>query len=70
MSTELVYFVCFCFVSLGVCQTTVNMEEAAPSPGLASPVTAVTRVTVAPPVITVSGPDLPTEWAHLQECQC
>ncbi|GAB5575583.1 contactin-associated protein-like 5 isoform X1 [Prionailurus iriomotensis] len=36
----------------GVCQTTVNMEEAAPSPGLASPVTAVTRVTVAPPAIT------------------
>lgn len=60
-------FVGLCSVSIGVCPTTVNTEEAAPSPGLPSIVTAVTQVTAAPPAITVSGPDSPTEWADIWE---
>lgn len=47
------------YLPLGVYQTTVSMEEAAPSPGLPSTVTAVTQATLVPPAITVSSYDFP-----------
>lgn len=46
------------------------MKEDAPSPGRPSIATAVTQVTLVPPVITVSGSIATTVgWAELQECQ-
>lgn len=59
------------YLLLGVCQTTVNMEEAVPSLGPPSIVTAVTQATLAPPAITVSKSVVSIiEWAESQESDC
>ena len=53
---QMIWFILIALLYLlsGVCQAIVNTEEAVPSPGLPSIVTAVTPVTLAPPAITVS----------------
>lgn len=52
----------FLYLLLGVCLTTVNMVEAAPSPGPPSIATAVTQVILAPPAIIVSRFMVHPQW--------